>query len=83
MSQFVNNHSALLLLLAFIGIVVLLGWVHQRSKKTLAIIAVVTLVLALVYSQARIEDSDITSTAALDAAIEEGFPVVMEVFSNT
>lgn len=83
MGQFVNNNSALLLLLAITGFVVLLGWDHRRSKKALAIIAGVTLVLALGYSQARIEASDIASAAAFDAAIGGGSPVVVEVFSNT
>ena len=83
MSQFVNNNSALLILLAFSAIVLLLGWDHRRSKKALAIIAGVTLVLALGYSQARIEATDIASAAALDATIGGGGPVVMEVFSNT
>ena len=83
MSQFINNNSALLLLLVLSGFVVLLGWEHRRSKKALAIIAAVTLVLALGYGQARIEATDIASTAALDARLGAGGPVVMEVFSNT
>ena len=83
MGEFINNNSALLLLIAFAGIVLLLGWDHRRSKRALAIIAVVTLVLAAGYMQARIEASDIESAASLDAAIGGGTPVVMEVFSNT
>jgi CHASE2 domain-containing sensor protein len=83
MGDFINNNSALLLLIACAGTVLLLGWDRRRSKRALAIIAVVTLVLAAGYMQARIEASDIESVASLDATLDGGTPVVMEVFSNT
>ena len=83
MRELVNNHSALLILIAFAGIVLLLAWDHRRSTRALAIIAVVTLVLAAGYMQARIDASDVESIASLDATIGGGTPVVIEVFSNT
>ena len=82
MHEFVNHHSALLILIALAGIVLLLAWGHRRSKRSLALIAVVTLVLSAGYMQARIDASDIESIASLDTILG-GTPVVMEVFSNT
>ena len=83
MRELINNNSALLILIAFAGIVLLLAWDHRRSKRALAIIAVLTLVLSAGYMQARIDASDVESVASLDATIGGGTPVVMEVFSNT
>ena len=83
MAELLNNNSALIILVLLAGVVGLFGWEHRRSKRALAVIAAIVVVLSAGYLSARNGPSDVASIAEVDAILAAGVPVVLEVYSDT
>ncbi len=83
MAAFINNNSALLIGVVFLGFIALLAWDHRDSKKALAVLTAISLVLAFGYLSARQGPSDVATIAEVDGIIGSGAPVVLEVYSDS
>ena len=82
MGEFLNNNSAVIL----IGILLIaLGWYawdYRRSKRALAVFAMIAIVIVGGYASARSGPSDVATLAEVDAVLASGAPVVLEVYSD-
>ena len=82
MGEFLNNNSAVIL----IGILLItLGWYawdYRRSKRALAVFAMIAIVIVGGYLGARHGPSDVATLAEVDAVLASGAPVVLEVYSD-
>lgn len=83
MLELINRNSALLAVVLLLAAVAWTAWDYRRNKAVLAGIAVVLLVVAAGYSQARHGPSDASSLTGFDALLAAGSPVVLEVYSDT
>ena len=82
MAGFLNNNSALILLILLVLVVGLFAWEHRRSKRGLAVIAAIVVVLGAGYATARSGPSDVATLAEVDVVLAGGAPVVMEIYSD-
>ncbi len=80
--SFLNHNSALLLAVA-LGVLTLWAiWEYRRSVKALLFISIAVLIVTVGYIQLKTEGNPSASVQSI-AAIAEGRPVFLEVFSNT
>ena len=83
MGEFINNNSLWIVGVLVVGIAVMFAWEHRDSKRALAVIAAVLVVLASGYWTSRTGASDVQSIAEVDSVLALGLPVVVEVFSDS
>ncbi len=82
-AEFVNNNSAVLVAVAFLGIMGMFAWDHRRSTRALLAMGAVTLVLAGGFWTSREGPSDVATIAEVDRIVGSGTPVVLEVYSDS
>ena len=83
MGEFINHNSALLIAVAFFGIMGMFAWERRSSAKALFAIAGITLVLVGGYWTSREGPSDVATIAEVDGILSAGTPVVLEFYSDT
>ena len=82
MATFINNNSALILLVMFVASIAWLGWDYRRSKRALGVFAAIAVVLIGGYVSSQAGPSDVATLAEVDAVLASGAPVVLEVYSD-
>jgi len=83
MPEFINHHSALILLGLLLGTLCFVGWVKRNNRKVLIVVAAVGLVFALIFLSATDGRSAVSSVAEFDSVIGSGEPVVVQFYSDT
>jgi hypothetical protein len=83
MGEFINHNSALLIAVAFFGIMGMFAWERRNSAKALVVIAGITLVLVGGYWTSREGPSDVATIAEVDGILNTGIPVVLAFYSDT
>ena len=82
MGAFINNNSAMILVGLLVAVLGWHAWDYRRSKRALAVIAAVAVVLVGGYASARHGPSDVATLAEVDRLLGAGTPVVLEVYSD-
>lgn len=83
MGEFINHNSALLIAIAFFGIMGMFAWERRSSAKTLVAIVGITLVLVGGYWTSREGPSDVATIVEVDSILGAGVPVVLAFYSDT
>ena len=82
MGAFLNNNSAVILIGMLLIALGWYAWDYRRSKRALAVFAVVAIVLVGGFLSARHGPSDVATLAEVDAVLAGGVPVVLQVYSD-
>lgn len=82
MATFINNNSALILLVMLVASIAWLGWDYRRRKRALVVLAAIAVVLIGGYLSAQAGPSDVATLAEVDAVLASGAPVVLEIYSD-
>ncbi len=82
MGEFLNNNSAVILIGMLLIALGWYAWDYRRSKRALAVLAAIAIVIVGGYLSVRHGPSDVATLAEVDAVLVSGAPVVLEVYSD-